>query len=122
MWRALISAGSIRSTWMMWNPNGDSTTSEICPGRRRNAAASNSGTMRPRRNHPRSPPSSREPGSSEKRRASVAKSASCRRATSTESASRRATTLAATVGSGRTAMARNDTVAGRRGCWAFVAS
>ena len=56
MWRACTSAGWVRSTWMMWKPNGDSTGSEIMPGLSENAARSNSGTITPRRNQFSEPP------------------------------------------------------------------
>src|SRR5258708_6640209 len=58
---------------MMWKPKLLSTGSEISPGFIRNATCSNGLTITPRRNQPSSPPSSRDPLSSEKRRAAAAK-------------------------------------------------
>ena len=46
--RAASTAGFLSTTLMMWKPNWLLTRSLTCPASRENAAASNSGTMRPR--------------------------------------------------------------------------
>ena len=70
----------------MWYPNWVWTTSLISPGLSANAACSNSRTMRPFPNQPRSPPLVAAPGSCENRRHRSTKSAPPFAALSSESA------------------------------------
>ena len=58
-----------------WYPNDVFTRSEVWPGCRSKATLSNSGTMRPRGEQPRSPPCAADPVSSDTLRATAAKSA-----------------------------------------------
>ena len=66
------------STWMTWYPNELFTGPTISFSFAENAASSNSFTMRPLGNEPRSPPFAFEPGSSDSAFARVAKSAPAR--------------------------------------------
>src|SRR3989454_6753890 len=120
MWRARISAGCARSTWMMWKPNSVRTTSEIAPGLKRNATSSNSLTITPRRNQPSAPPCSRETLSAEYFFATSANPAPppWRSATTRDSASCSARALAAESGFGTITTWRNEMAAGRLGCCA----
>src|SRR6266550_2459871 len=95
---------------MMWKPNSVRTTSEIAPGLRRNATSSNSFTITPRRNHPSTPPCSRDTLSAEYFFATSAKVAPplFRSATTSDSASCSARTLAAESGFGTTTTWEGD--------------
>src|SRR3989441_834094 len=103
---------------MMWKPNSVRTTSEIAPGLRRNATSSNSFTITPRRNHPSTPPCSRDTLSAEYFFATSAKVAPplFRSATTSDSASCSARTLAAESGFGTTTTWRKEMAAGRLAC------
>src|SRR5438876_4851782 len=107
---------------MMWKPNSVRTTSEIAPGRSRNATSSNCFTITPRRNQPSSPPCSREALSAEYFFATSAKLAPARNATTRDSASCSARALAAESGLGTMTTWRNEIAAGRLGCCARFAS
>src|SRR5256886_5464106 len=124
MWRARISAGCARSTWMMWKPNSVRTTSEIAHGLRRNATSSNSLTITPRRNQPSAPPCSRETLSAEYFFATSAKPEPppCRSFTTRDSANCTARPLAAESGFDTITIWRNEMAAGRLGCWARLVS
>src|SRR5258708_5333965 len=124
MWRARISAGCARSTWMMWKPNSVRTTSEMAPGLRRNATSSNSLTITPRRNHPSAPPCSRETLSAEYCFATSANRAppARRSAATRESPSCSARALAAESAFGTITIWRKEMAAGRLGCCARFAS
>src|SRR5947208_8465287 len=124
MWRARISAGCARSTWMIWKPNSVRTTSEIAPGLKRKATSSNSLTITPRRNQPSAPPCSRETLSAEYFFATSANPAPprCRSATTRDSASCSARALAAESGFGTITIWRNEIAAGRLACCARFAS
>src|SRR5437764_8389744 len=124
MWRARISAGCARSTWMIWKPNSVRTTSEIAPGMKRKATSSNSLTITPRRNQPSAPPCSRETLSAEYFFATSANPAPprCRSATTRDSASCSARALAAESGFGTITIWRNEIAAGRLACCARFAS
>src|SRR5437773_1463576 len=103
---------------MMWKPNSVRTTSEIAPGRRRNATSSNSFTITPRRNQPSTPPCSRDTLSAEYFFATSAKVAPpfFRSATTSDSASCSARTLAAESGFGTITIWRKEMAAGRLAC------
>ena len=107
------SANLTRSTLMMWKPKGVSTTSLTFPSKSSKAASSNSSTKAPRRNHPRSPPASAEPGSSECSTASSAKSSPARARSKSPSIRARASATAESEGDTLSTSCLNATVAGR---------
>src|SRR5207247_1872354 len=84
--------------------------------------SSNSLTITARRNHPSSPPCSRDALSAEYFFATSAKFAPCRSTTTSDSASCRARALAVESARGVTTICRNEIAAGRFGCCARLSS
>ena len=76
-----------RVTWITWLPYSERTGGWISPTGPSQAAVSKASTKLPRGTQPRSPPSTAEPGSLDRVRASSTKSAPARSSATTASAS-----------------------------------